>query len=94
MNRPHTHKAGQKSRLGGLKWLGVAAGAAMLAYAALQIYTQYGAADTTRAETMVYGMLLFLGGTVLLAFLTVALIKLLRRLFRFGRMQFFLSRKR
>jgi len=93
MSRPYSSGARRKSRLGGYKWLGIAAGTALLAYAALQIYTQYGAADTTQAETMMYGMLLLFGGVVLIAFLTVVLAKLLGRLLRMGRMRFFLRRE-
>jgi len=73
---------GRSRRGSGLRWFAIAAGAAFLIYVALQVYARYGATDTTQAETMVYGMLLFLAGTVVLALIAVLLLKLIRRLAR------------
>lgn len=91
MPRPQDRQSSPRSGKGGsgLRWLGIAAGAAFLIYAALQVYARYGATDITHAETMIYGMLLFLAGTVLLALIAVLLIKLLQRLTRRGTARLF-----
>jgi len=85
MARHHSNRRSTPGGPGGrLKWLAVALGAAFLIYVALQIYLRYGAADTTQAGTMIYGMLLFLFGTVLLALVAVVLVKLIARFARRG----------
>ena len=90
MPRPQDRHASPRTRRGGgLKWLALAAGAAFLIYVALQVYARYGASDITQAETMVYGMLLFLAGTVLLALIAVMLFKLIGRLARRGSVRLF-----
>ena len=53
-------------------------GAALIAWAAYLLYRRYGAQDVSEAETMVYGMLLFLAGAAGLAFVVVLLLKLFR----------------
>jgi len=90
MSRPESRRPpNRRRRGGGLRWLAIALGAAFLIYVALQIYARYGAADITQAETMVYGMLLFLAGTVLLALIAVMLFKLIQRLTRRGTARLF-----
>ncbi|GER07329.1 hypothetical protein GCM10007972_14290 [Iodidimonas muriae] len=58
------------------------AGALALSFAAWRLYVRYGASDVTQAETIVYGMMLFIFGIALAAFFVVALAKLFMRFFK------------
>lgn len=69
----------------GLIWLVIALAIALAAYGALRIYMRYGGDDITVAMQMVYGMLLLIAGMAVLAFLTVAIAKLIRYLTRGSR---------
>lgn len=73
-----SRKSGGRRR--SLFWPGLGIGALALAFAAFRIYARYGSADPTQAETIIHGMLLFLGGIVALAFIVVLLVKAVRRL--------------
>ncbi len=59
------------------RWM-ITLGAGVIAYAAYLLYRRYGAQDISEAETIVYGMLLFLAAAAGLAFLVVLLLRLLR----------------
>ncbi|MFQ5346880.1 MAG: hypothetical protein ACE5ED_03415 [Rhodothalassiaceae bacterium] len=61
----------------GRGWM-IGAGAAALALAAFFLYRRYGAEDVTQAETMVYGMFLFLALAALIAVPVGLLLRLLR----------------
>lgn len=64
-----------------LFWPGLGLAALLIAYAAFRLYVRYGASDVSQAETIVYGMLLFMLVIAVLAFVTVALFKLGKWLF-------------
>ena len=59
-----------------LFWPGLGLAALVIAYGAYRLYVRYGASDITQAETIVYGMLLFMIGIAVMAFVTVAILKL------------------
>lgn len=64
-----------------LFWPGIGIAALIIAYAAYRLFIRYGASDVTQAETIVYGMLLFIIGIVVAAFLAVMFVKLMTWLF-------------
>ncbi|RMD88490.1 MAG: hypothetical protein D6807_05620 [Alphaproteobacteria bacterium] len=61
----------------GRGWM-IGVGATLLAVAAFLLYRRYGAEDVTQAETMVYGMFLFLALAALVAVPVGLLLRLLR----------------
>ncbi|WP_281320812.1 hypothetical protein [Iodidimonas sp. MBR-22] len=57
--------------------MGITAAALGMTYAAWRLYLRYGASDVTQAETIIYGMLLFLLLIIVMAFLVVALLRII-----------------
>jgi len=85
MKQTPRHATSASARPRGLIWLVIALAVALAAFGALRIYMRYGGDDVTVAMQMVYGMLLVVIGMAVLAFLTVAVVKLIRYLTRGSR---------
>ncbi len=66
-----------KKPSGSMLRLGITAAALGMTYAAWRLYLRYGASDVTQAETIIYGMLLFLLLIIVMAFLVVALLRII-----------------